>query len=122
VRSLYRPQKENYLKSDLKTRPLIAEPWLLQRPELPIGVKMVYFAVCACRDPRTGRAEVTQQEISDMLAMSDRHVRSALQELRKLRLVDWTRTGNGHKRNSYTVHRHSWQQLVPRNACGHAAD
>jgi MarR-like DNA-binding transcriptional regulator SgrR of sgrS sRNA len=108
------------LKSELKTLLVVAEPWLLQRPELPIGVKMVYFAVCACRDPRTGRAEVTQQEISEMLAMSDRHVRSALQELRRLRLVDWTRTGNGHKRNAYTVHHHSWQQLAPRSASGRA--
>lgn len=97
------PHKENYLKLDAKNLPLICEPWLLQRPDLPIGVKMVYSAVSACCDPKTGQALVTQQEISEMLSMSDRHVRSALRTLRDLKLVDWMRTGRGRKRNSYTV-------------------
>jgi hypothetical protein len=99
--------------------PVVAiAPWLLRR-RLPAGVKLVYALIAACADRVTGEAQVGQQELAHMLAMTDRHVRDAITRLRELRLLDWKRAGTGTKVNTYTVNdRHPWKGPAPRTVLG----
>ena len=97
---------------DLTTLTVTTEPWLLQR-QLPAGVKLVYAAIAACADRVTGEAQVSQETIGSMVGMTQRHVRLAITRLRRLKLLDWKRTGTGG--NTYTINdRHPWKSLAPK--------
>jgi hypothetical protein len=89
------------------------ESWLMRRTELSIGVKLVYFTLKAHYDHEAQLARVTQQQLAQCLGMTDRHVRGAIVQLRRLGLIQWARTTTGTRGNGYVFLRHPWQALAP---------
>jgi transcription initiation factor IIE alpha subunit len=80
---------------------------------LSAETNLVFFVLCAPYDRDTGQARVSQDEIARALGATARSVRSALNRLRQLRLINYRRIPE-EKVNSYTFRKHPWQTLAPR--------
>lgn len=93
---------------------LRTEDWLLRRKGngLSAETKLVFFVLRAHYDRKTGQTRVSQDEIARMLGATSRSVRSALNRLRQLRLINYRRTPE-EKVNSYTFRKHPWQGMAP---------
>lgn len=82
---------------------------------LSAETKLVFFVLRAHYDRKTGQARVSQEEIARTLGATARSVRSALNRLRQLRLINYRRIPE-EKVNSYTFRKHPWQGLAPSSA------
>jgi transcription initiation factor IIE alpha subunit len=79
---------------------------------LSAETKLVFFVLRAHYDRETGHARVSQEEIARTLGATARSVRSALNRLRQLRLINYRRIPE-EKVNSYSFRKHPWQGLAP---------
>ena len=103
------------LNESLTSPVLRTEDWLMRRRGLSAETKLVFFVLRAHYDNDTGQAQVSQEEIAQAVGATSRSVRSALNRLRQLRLINYRRIPE-EKVNSYTFRRHPWQGMAPASA------
>jgi hypothetical protein len=101
----------NYRKYELR-----AGLWLMRRRELDLVAKLVYFALDYQYDWGKEHADPTEAILAYMLSITEREVRRALGQLRRLDLIRLLRHRSERGRKAYQFTDHVWMYLDPVSA------